>query len=172
MGKDPKQIALSCFAKIKSFTLEKSDFLAGAGLILRPSEDMVNATVDEIVKADIPPRYRPIFTNSYSKKVIVCCVALDLIKPEIGDRTAFLAANKLFGSREPENLEVGEHLIWNVMRICEIDELYESLIDSAKRHLRWSSEGLFAKEIDLEELKSLKRYELRLARLKHNKPRK
>lgn len=92
-----------------------------------------------------------------------------MIKSEIGEKASFLAANKLFGSREPENLEVGEQLIWNTIRKYDIVELYESLIHSASVQLRWGSEKLFAEGNDLEELKSLKRYELRLARLKRNK---
>lgn len=68
MGKSPKQIALNCLAKIKNIALEELDFLTVSHLLLRPSEDMMNATVDEIVQPDIPPMYRPIFSYDYSKK--------------------------------------------------------------------------------------------------------
>lgn len=104
------------------------------------------------------------FTDSYSSIIFACSVALDMIRPEVGEHVTFLAANKLFGSEDPDE-EVGDYIIHSVMQRFDVREAYETVIDSAKMYLKGITKGN-----NLEELKSLKRYELRLARLKHNKP--
>lgn len=168
MGKSPKQIALRCLSRLGEIHISPSYFSSfAAQLILNPTADTVDRITSAILRQNGDPSLMVRFTDSYSSVLFACSIALDMIRPEVGEHVTFLAANKLFGSEDPDDEEVGDYIIHSVMQGFDVREAYETVIDSAKLYLKHITKGN-----DLEELKSLKRYELRLARLKHNMPRK
>lgn len=168
MGQSPKQIAIRCLSKVGAIDIS-SGFSRSypAQLILNPTSETVERITSEILRQNGDPSEMVRFTDLYSSILFACSVALDMIRPEVGEHISFLAANKLFGSEDPDDEEVGDYIIHHIMHGFSLSRAYEMIIDSAKLYLKHITKGT-----DLEEMKSLRRYELRLARLKHNKPRK
>ena len=165
MGKNPEQLALNCIVKIRDYSLTENAYSSAAQMVLNPTEETVNRVIDRIMRTEGDPKVRPRFSNEYSHRLLVCSIALDMIRPEIGDRVAFLTANRMFGSERPDDEEVGDWIIHKIMSRFDVSKAYEKLIEAAKKY-----SYLVTGSNTFEEQKSIKRYEMRVARIKHNSP--
>lgn len=158
MTDEEEQMALSKLVKMKSFDEDDSNALNSVcRLLLNPCCD----TLEEILKSiqrDGKFSLNP--TNEASDKIFILAFALELCRPEIGDRMANEFLNAALDIRDFRNVAIAERCFRFLLNKRDPRGVYQKLIDSAKQF-----SNLIVSTRQDEEMKSIRRYEMRLYRL-------
>ena len=158
MTDEEEQMALSKLVKMKSFDEDDSKALnTVCRLLLNPCCE----TLEEILKSiQAYGKFSVNPTKEASDKIFILAFALEFCRPEIGDRAADEFLNSALDIRDYRNVAVAERCFRFLLNKRDPRGVYQKLIDSAKLF-----SSLIVSTRQDEEMKSIRRYEMRLYRL-------
>lgn len=158
MTDEEEQMALSKLVKMKSFDEDDSKAMnTVCRLLLNPCY----ATLEEILKSiQRDGKFSQNPTNEASDKIFILAFALELCRPELGDRMANEFLNIALDIRDYRNDAIAERCFRFLLNKRDPRGVYQKLIDSAKLF-----SSLIVSTRQDEETKSIRRYEMRLYRL-------
>lgn len=163
MEKNGRQAALNALVKMRDFTTTNDALVNASKVLLNPSLEKVNEIIKKMQNIVSDPKNSPIFNSEYSNKVFTFSFALRFITPELGEDNVFRFANILVGVKDENDLEAGDYVMHFLDRRADRLKVYEQLIDNARKIINLMpsrSEDIFQEE------KSIKRFEMRLYKLK------
>jgi hypothetical protein len=162
MTDEEEQMALSKLVKMKSFDEDDSKAMNSiCRLLLNPCCN----TLEEILKSiQAYGKFSVNPTKEASDKIFILAFALELCRPEIGDRAADEILNSALDIRDFRNAAIAERCFRFLLQKRDPRSIYQKLIDSAKQYSKLFSNIIVSNRQD-EELKSIRRYEMRLYRL-------
>ena len=151
-------MALSKLVKMKSFDEDDSNAMNSiCRLLLNPCYN----TLDEILKSiQSYGKFSLNPTKEASDKIFILAFALEFCRQEIGDRAANEFLNAALDIRDFRNEAIAERCFRFLLQKRDPRSIYQKLIDSAKQYA-----NLIVSNRQDEEMKSIRRYEMRLYRL-------
>ena len=158
-----RQAALNALVKIRDFNTTNDALINASKVLLNPSLEKVNEIIKKMQELVGDPKSAPMFNSDYSNKVFTFSFALRFITTEIGEDIVFRFANILVGVKDENDLEAGDYVMHFLDRRADRLKVYEQLIDNARKLINLMpsrSEDIFQEE------KSIKRFEMRLYKLK------
>lgn len=158
MTDEEEQMALSKLVKMKSFDEDDSHAMnTVCRLLLNPRYD----TLEEILKSiQRDGKFSQNPTNEASDKIFILAFALEFCRPELGDRMANEFLNRALDISDFRNEVIAERCFRFLLNKRDPRGVYQKLIDSAKLF-----SGMIVSTRQDEEMKSIRRYEMRLYRL-------
>ena len=158
MTDEEEQMALSKLVKMKSFDEDDSNAMnTVCRLLLNPCYD----TLEEILKSvQRDGKFSQNPTNEASDKIFILAFALELCRPELGDKLANEFLNRALDIMDFRNDAIAERCFRFLLNKRDPRGVYQKLIDSAKQY-----SNLIVSNRQDEEMKSIRRYEMRLYRL-------
>lgn len=158
MTDEEEQMALSKLVKMKSFDEDDSNAMNSiCRLLLNPCCN----TLDEILKSiQAYGKFSVNPTKEASDKIFILAFALEFCRQEIGDRAANEFLNAALDIRDFRNEAIAERCFRFLLQKRDPRSMYQKLIDSAKQY-----SNLIVSNRQDEEMKSIRRYEMRLYRL-------
>lgn len=158
MTDEEEQMALSKLVKMKSFDEDDSNAMNSiCRLLLNPCCN----TLDEILKSiQAYGKFSVNPTKEASDKIFILAFALEFCRQEIGDRAANEFLNAALDIRDFRNEAIAERCFRFLLQKRDPRSMYQKLIDSAKKF-----SNLIVSNRQDEEMKSIRRYEMRLYRL-------
>lgn len=158
MTDEEEQMALSKLAKMKSFDEDDSNAMNSiCQLLLNPCYNTLEGIMKSIRaygKFSVNP------TKEASDKIFILAFALEFCRPELGDRLANEILNSALDIRDYRNDAIAERCFRFLLQKRDQRSVYQKLIDSAKMY-----SNLIVSNRHDEELKSIRRYEMRLYRI-------
>lgn len=158
-----RQAALNALVKIRDFNTTNDALINASKVLLNPTLKKVNEIIKKMRELVGDPKSAPIFNSDYSNKVFTFSFALRFITTEIGEENVFRFANILVGVKDENDLEAGDYVMHFLDRRADRLKVFEQLIDNARKLINLMpsrSEDVFQEE------KSIKRFEMRLYKLK------
>ena len=151
-------MALSKLVKMKSFDEDDSNAMNSiCRLLLNPCYN----TLEEIMKSiQAYGKFSVNPTKEASDKIFILAFALEFCRPELGDNLANEILNSALDIRDFRNEAIAERCFRFLLQKRDPRSVYQKLIDSAKKF-----SNLIVSSRQDEELKSIRRYEMRLYRL-------
>lgn len=158
MTDEEEQMALSKLVKMKSFDEDDSNAMNSiCRLLLNPCYN----TLDEILKSiQAYGKFSLNPTKEASDKIFILAFALEFCRQEIGDRAANEFLNAALDIRDFRNAAIAERCFRFLLQKRDPRSIYQKLIDSAKQY-----STLIVSNRQDEEMKSIRRYEMRLYRI-------
>ena len=158
MTDEEEQMALSKLVKMKSFDEDDSNAMNSiCRLLLNPCYN----TLEEIMKSiQAYGKFSVNPTKEASDKIFILAFALEFCRQEIGDRAANEFLNAALDIRDFRNEAIAERCFRFLLQKRDPRSVYQKLIDSAKKF-----SNLIVSSRQDEEMKSIRRYEMRLYRL-------
>ena len=163
MGNNGRQAALNALVKMRDFNTTNDALINASKVLLNPTLKNVNEIIKKMQELVHDPKSSPIFNSDYSNKVFTFTFALRFVTPELGEGNVFRFANLLVGVKDENDLEAGDYVMHFLDRRADRIKVYEQLIDNARKLINLMpsrSEDVFQEE------KSIKRFEMRLYKLK------
>lgn len=158
MTYEEEQMVLSKLAKMKSFDEDNSNAMnTVCRLLLNPCYDTLTKILKSIQSAG---KFSENPTKEASDKIFILAFALEFCRPELGDKLANECLNSALDIRDFRNDAIAERCFRFLLRKRDPRGVYQKLIDSAKLF----SNHIVSNRQD-EEMKSIRRYEMRLYRL-------
>ena len=151
-------MALSKLVKMKSFDEDDSNAMNSiCRLLLNPCYN----TLEEIMKSiQAYGKFSVNPTKEASDKIFILAFALEFCRPELGDNLANEILNSALDIRDFRNEAIAERCFRFLLQKRDPRSVYQKLIDSAKKF-----SNLIVSSRQDEEMKSIRRYEMRLYRL-------
>ncbi len=158
MTDEEEQMALSKLVKMKSFDEDDSNAMNSiCRLLLNPCYN----TLEEIMKSiQAYGKFSVNPTKEASDKIFILAFALEFCRPELGDNLANEILNSALDIRDFRNEAIAERCFRFLLQKRDPRSVYQKLIDSAKKF-----SNLIVSSRQDEEMKSIRRYEMRLYRL-------
>jgi len=151
-------MALSKLVKMKSFDEDDSNAMNSiCRLLLNPcynTLEEIMKSIQEYGKFSVNP------TKEASDKIFILAFALEFCRPELGDNLANEILNSALDIRDFRNEAIAERCFRFLLQKRDPRSVYQKLIDSAKKF-----SNLIVSNRQDEEMKSIRRYEMRLYRL-------
>lgn len=163
MANKGRQAALNALVKMRDFNTTNDALVNASKVLLNPTLANVNEIIKKMQNLVHDPKNTPMFNSDYSNKVFTFSFALRFITPEIGEGNVFRFANILVGVKDETDLEAGDYVMHFLDRRADRIKVFEQLIDNARKLINLMpsrSEDVFQEE------KSIKRFEMRLYKLK------
>lgn len=159
MTDEEEQMALSKLVKMKSFDEDDSNAMNSiCQLLLNPCYNTlvgIMKSIQSYGKFSLNP------TKEASDKIFILAFALEFCRPELGDKLANEILNSALDIKDFRNEAIAERCFRFLLQKRDQRAMYEKLIDSAKKY-----SNLIVSNRQDEEMKSIRRYEMRLYRLK------
>lgn len=158
MTDEEEQMALSKLVKMKSFDEDDSNAMnAICQLLLNPCYN----TIVEIMKnIQAYGKFSLNPTKEASDKIFILAFALEFCRQELGDKLANETLNSVLDIKDYRNDAIAERCFRFLLQKRDERSVYQRLIDSAKKF-----SALIVSSRQDEEMKSIRRYEMRLYRL-------
>lgn len=158
MTDEEEQMALSKLAKMKSFDEDDSNAMnTVCRLLLNPCYDTLTKILKSIQSAG---KFSQNPTREASDKIFILAFALELCHTELGDKLANETLNTALDISDFRNDAIAERCFRFLLQKRDPRGVYQKLIDSAKKF-----SSLIVSTSQDEEMKSIRRYEMRLYRL-------
>ena len=159
MTDEEEQMALSKLVKMKSFDEDDSNAMNSiCQLLLNPCYNTlvgIMKSIQSYGKFSLNP------TKEASDKIFILAFALEFCRPELGDKLANEILNSALDIKDFRNEAIAERCFRFLLQKRDQRAMYQKLIDSAKQY-----SNLIVSNRQDEEMKSIRRYEMRLYRLK------
>lgn len=158
MTDEEEQMALSKLAKMKSFDEDDSNAMnTVCRLLLNPCYDTLTKILKSIQSAG---KFSQNPTRESSDKIFILAFALELCRTELGDKLANETLNAALDISDFRNDDIAERCFRFLLQKRDPRGVYQKLIDSAKLF-----SSLIVSTRQDGEMKSIRRYEMRLYRL-------
>ena len=158
MTDEEEQMALSKLVKMKSFDEDDSNAMNSiCQLLLNPCYNTlvgIMKSIQSYGKFSLNP------TKEASDKIFILAFALEFCRPELGDNLANEFLNSALDIKDFRNEAIAERCFRFLLQKRDQRAMYQKLIDSAKQY-----STLIVSNRQDEEMKSIRRYEMRLYRL-------